>query len=360
MSEDEKREAKGADGVGNDAKTASSSERVAPEATDQTAVISRAAKDQTCEETSLGESASGGDSPAVERDADISGAAATASPIDDRIAPGVGAQAAGEGAQASSPASRRRTVRIAGIVAACAVVLVAALAGVGYATGLFGGADSASTLPAEAGPHDAAVIDSGSDSAEGAASDLPDEGSPADDADAEGLQTETDPVLAEGDVSSVDDSASVDASAGSSPAASDSGSSDAASPAVSTPAPAPQPEPAPAPEPEPQPATITVSVSIDSSRAASAGYPASMGGGSVTLPAGSSVYDALAALGVSIGGSSSYVSSINGLAEFAVGNKSGWMYSVNGSFPGVGCGSYILSGGENVVWAYTTDLGNDL
>ena len=313
------------------------------------------ADSRPCEKASSGEPAPEGGSLTVECDADTPSDARTAG---DRIAPGVGAQAAGEGAQASSPSSRRRTARIAGIVAACAVVLVAALAGVGYATGFFGGANSASTLPAEAGPHDAAVIASGSDSAEGAASDLPDEGSPADSDDAEGLQTETDPASAEGDASSADASASPDAPADSSPAASDSGSSGAAVPTA--PAPAPQPEPTPAPEPEPQPATITVSVSIDSSRAASAGYPASMGGGSVTLPAGSSVYDALAALGVSIGGSSSYVSSINGLAEFAVGNKSGWMYSVNGSFPGVGCGSYILSGGERIVWAYTTDLGNDL
>ena len=64
--------------------------------------------------------------------------------------------------------------------------------------------------------------------------------------------------------------------------------------------------------------------------------------------------------GASVGGSSGYVSSIGGLAEFACGPGSGWLYFVNGSSPGYGCGSYILSGGENITWIYTCDLGNDL
>ncbi|MFQ9178621.1 MAG: DUF4430 domain-containing protein [Eggerthella lenta] len=108
------------------------------------------------------------------------------------------------------------------------------------------------------------------------------------------------------------------------------------------------------------PSTVTVSVYIDSSRAASYGYPSSLGGGTVTLNQGASVYDALCATGASVGGSSSYVSSIGGLAEFACGPGSGWLYFVNGSSPGYGCGSYILSGGENITWIYTCDLGNDL
>lgn len=107
-----------------------------------------------------------------------------------------------------------------------------------------------------------------------------------------------------------------------------------------------------------KPKHVTVSVYIDSSRAK--GYPTSLGGGTVTLRAGSSVYDALCATGVSVGGSSKYVSSIGGLAEFACGKGSGWLYFVNGSSPGYGCGSYILKGGENITWIYTCDMGNDL
>ena len=61
-----------------------------------------------------------------------------------------------------------------------------------------------------------------------------------------------------------------------------------------------------------------------------------------------------------MGGTSTYVSSINGLAEFDCGSGSGWMYSVDGVYPNKACGKYTLSGGERIVWVYTCDLGNDL
>ncbi|WP_146007929.1 DUF4430 domain-containing protein, partial [Raoultibacter massiliensis] len=129
-------------------------------------------------------------------------------------------------------------------------------------------------------------------------------------------------------------------------------------------APAPEPDPAPAPAPEPAPApapaTITVSVYVDSSRAASYGYSSCLASASVTVPQGATVYDALAATGVSVGGSSSYVSSIGGLAEFSCGANSGWLYYVNGYSPGYGPGSYALSGGESITWVYTLDLGADV
>lgn len=120
----------------------------------------------------------------------------------------------------------------------------------------------------------------------------------------------------------------------------------------------PQPE-TPAEQPE-KPATITVNVAIDSSRAVPVGYAASMGGGTVTVNEGASVYDALCATGVAVGGSSGYVSSIGGLAEFACGSGSGWLYFVNGVSPSVGCDSYVLKNGDSVTWIYTLDLGNDL
>lgn len=85
-----------------------------------------------------------------------------------------------------------------------------------------------------------------------------------------------------------------------------------------------------------------------------------MGSGTLTLAEGSTVYDALCALGVSVSGTSTYVSAIGGLAEFDCGSGSGWMYSVDGVYPNKACGKYVLSDGESIVWVYTCDLGNDL
>ena len=80
-----------------------------------------------------------------------------------------------------------------------------------------------------------------------------------------------------------------------------------------------------------------------------------MGKSTVTLNDGASVYDALVALGVTVGGSSTYVRSINGLAEFDCGKNSGWTYSVDDVTPQKSCGAYKLHGGETIVWRYTCD-----
>lgn len=103
------------------------------------------------------------------------------------------------------------------------------------------------------------------------------------------------------------------------------------------------------------PANITVTVSIDGSNG---GLGASSY--TVTLPDGSSAYDALVNTGVSVGGSGSYVSSINGLAEFAKGPGSGWIYYVDGIKPGFSSSSYKLHGGEYIRWVYSLDFGNDV
>ena len=55
-----------------------------------------------------------------------------------------------------------------------------------------------------------------------------------------------------------------------------------------------------------------------------------------------------------------YVQSIAGDGEFDHGPLSGWMYNVDGIYPNYGCSKYILSGGENIQWRYTTNLGEDL
>lgn len=105
---------------------------------------------------------------------------------------------------------------------------------------------------------------------------------------------------------------------------------------------------------------ITISFSVDASRAGSAYAAASVAERSLVLPQGASAYDALVAAGVAIGGNSTYVSSINGLAEKQGGPLSGWMYSVDGVFPQVSCGAFALEDGAVLVWAYTLDMGEDL
>lgn len=58
--------------------------------------------------------------------------------------------------------------------------------------------------------------------------------------------------------------------------------------------------------------------------------------------------------------SSVYVKGINQLYEFSCGELSGWMYKVNGVFPGYGCSKYVLKDGDVIEWVYTCDLGRDV
>lgn len=105
---------------------------------------------------------------------------------------------------------------------------------------------------------------------------------------------------------------------------------------------------------KPAPKTVTVSISVDSS---AVGGPVS-GNGTFTFEEGATVYDALCALGLSIGSQDSihgvYVSSINGLAEKEHGASSGWMYAVNGKLPNMACSAYKLVDGDSVQWRYVT------
>lgn len=57
---------------------------------------------------------------------------------------------------------------------------------------------------------------------------------------------------------------------------------------------------------------------------------------------------------------SMYVQGINHLYEFNCGPLSGWMYKVNGEFPGIGVSRYELQDGDDVEFHYTCDLGHDL
>lgn len=105
---------------------------------------------------------------------------------------------------------------------------------------------------------------------------------------------------------------------------------------------------------KPAPKTVAVSISVDSS---AVGGPVS-GSGTFTFEEGATVYDALCALGFSIGSQDSihgvYVSSINGLAEKEHGASSGWMYAVNGKLPNMACSAYKLVDGDFIQWRYVT------
>lgn len=55
-----------------------------------------------------------------------------------------------------------------------------------------------------------------------------------------------------------------------------------------------------------------------------------------------------------------YIEGIANLYEYDCGPQSGWMYSVNDVFPGVGCSAYTVNDGDKIVFAYTCNLGVDL
>ena len=57
---------------------------------------------------------------------------------------------------------------------------------------------------------------------------------------------------------------------------------------------------------------------------------------------------------------SAYIEGIHNLYEFDCGELSGWMFSVNGEFPNVGCSSIILNDGDEIEFLFTCDLGADL
>lgn len=55
-----------------------------------------------------------------------------------------------------------------------------------------------------------------------------------------------------------------------------------------------------------------------------------------------------------------YVEGIHQIYEFDCGDNSGWMYSVNNSFPNKGCNMYNVKNGDVIKFLYTCDLGSDL
>ncbi len=55
-----------------------------------------------------------------------------------------------------------------------------------------------------------------------------------------------------------------------------------------------------------------------------------------------------------------YVKGIQYIYEKSCGSSSGWMYTVNGEWAGVGCSSKKLKDGDFVQWRFSCDGGNDL
>ena len=90
----------------------------------------------------------------------------------------------------------------------------------------------------------------------------------------------------------------------------------------------------------------------------------------VSFTTGESVFDILKAIcgekGIQISSkytplyNSYYVEGINQLYELDCGKNSGWMYSVNGTFPNYGASAYKPKDGDVILWVYTCDLGNDV
>lgn len=55
-----------------------------------------------------------------------------------------------------------------------------------------------------------------------------------------------------------------------------------------------------------------------------------------------------------------YIEGINNLYEFDCGELSGWMYKVNGEFPGYSSSRYLLNDGDIIEWVYSCDWGRDV
>ena len=51
---------------------------------------------------------------------------------------------------------------------------------------------------------------------------------------------------------------------------------------------------------------------------------------------------------------------IGNLYEFDAGPLSGWTYTVNGAFVGLGSSQVAVKSGDVICWMYTCDLGKDV
>lgn len=79
---------------------------------------------------------------------------------------------------------------------------------------------------------------------------------------------------------------------------------------------------------------------------------------------GDTVYDVLqraaAAHRIHLETSGGYVEGIAQIYEWDHGDLSGWMYTVNGKTPSVGCAEFVLFPNDEIVFSYTCNMGEDL
>ena len=104
---------------------------------------------------------------------------------------------------------------------------------------------------------------------------------------------------------------------------------------------------------------VSITLEVDASMAKEAGADVSAIEGIAgpvehELAEGSTAYDALVASGAEIEGTSSYVTSIDGISEDVAGKSSGWMYEVNGETPMVSADECILKENDAVRWYYSS------
>ena len=104
---------------------------------------------------------------------------------------------------------------------------------------------------------------------------------------------------------------------------------------------------------------LTVNVTVDGSAGG-----AGSGSATVSLPEGSTVYDALVATGVDVNARMTtfgmYVAGINGLSEKATIDganypDSGWLYFVDGAWANRSSAAYQLADGMSIYWRFTLD-----
>lgn len=144
-----------------------------------------------------------------------------------------------------------------------------------------------------------------------------------------------------------------------------------AAPAAETSAAAPSSQAAPSSVPAVN--RITVTLSVDCRTGVEQGYQAAidtaedgeiLSATTVVAQEGTTAYDLLLRSGLEVEAEDSitgkYVRSIQELGVGDCGNASGWLYSVNGEFPGKSCGKYVLSDGDVVCWRYTCQNGADM
>lgn len=144
-----------------------------------------------------------------------------------------------------------------------------------------------------------------------------------------------------------------------------------AAPAAETSAAAPSSQAAPSSVPAVN--RITVTLSVDCRTGVEQGYQAAidtaedgeiLSATTVVAQEGTTAYDLLLRSGLEVEADTTimgkYVLSIQGLGEKDCGPTSGWLYSVNGEFPGKPCSKYKLADGDVVCWRYTLQNGADL